>query len=97
LNLSLNPRGVNRYTLVGQEAAHIREQKKMQVMMVRTQVEEQEIEGPTTVECRHEEKLPEEREHLSPINWLHGVIRILRVLRYKVIFRSKSFFNTFGS
>jgi hypothetical protein len=55
-------------------------------MMARTQVEEQEIGGPTTVKCRHEEKLPEEGEHLSPINWLHGVIRILRVLRYKVIF-----------
>jgi len=33
---------------------------------------------------------------LSKINWLCGVIRILRVLRYKVIYGSKSFSNNFG-
>jgi hypothetical protein len=33
---------------------------------------------------------------LSKINWFRGVIRILKVLRYKIISRSKSFFNTFG-
>ena len=34
---------------------------------------------------------------LSNINWLHDIIHILRVLRYKVTSGSKSVFNTFGS
>jgi hypothetical protein len=34
--------------------------------------------------------------NLLKINWLSGIIHILRVLRYKIIFGTKSFSNTFG-
>ena len=35
--------------------------------------------------------------HLSKINWFHDIICILRVLRYMIKSRSKSFSNTVGS